>query len=80
MSNLRARGLLTLFYSPDAIDATKDFHKSIWKKVPDFRRALAFMISNGETEKRNGDANLRQLVADYIDTLCKYIIIFYNPC
>ncbi|KAI9059665.1 hypothetical protein FKP32DRAFT_1606017 [Trametes sanguinea] len=35
----------------DARNATKAVDKPIWRKVPCFRRALAFMVSGGESEK-----------------------------
>lgn len=37
---------------------------AIWKKVPDFRRAIAFIVSTGESEKDN-DINLYDLLQDY---------------
>ncbi|KAI9069497.1 hypothetical protein FKP32DRAFT_1553814, partial [Trametes sanguinea] len=47
----------------DARDATKGIEKAIWRKVPSFRRAVAFMVSGGESEKK-GNVELRQLLME----------------
>ncbi|EIW53125.1 uncharacterized protein TRAVEDRAFT_24434 [Trametes versicolor FP-101664 SS1] len=50
----------------EAISATKGFYKPIWKKVPSFRRAIAYMVSGAETEKTDGAAELRELLQAHI--------------
>lgn len=56
---------LTLSCSNEAINATKGTQKSIWRKVNTFKRAIAFMISGGESERyRNED--MRLLLEQYL--------------
>ncbi|OJT11773.1 hypothetical protein TRAPUB_11680 [Trametes pubescens] len=53
-----------LKHGQDARAATNNFLMAIWKKVPDFRRAIAVMLSSGESEKDN-DPDLVDLLQDY---------------
>ncbi|KAI0668816.1 hypothetical protein C8Q78DRAFT_1080705 [Trametes maxima] len=53
----------------DTVSAAKGVPAAIWKKVPDFRRAVVFMVSGGQSEKpveRDVEVELNGLLSDYI--------------
>ncbi|KAI0674308.1 hypothetical protein C8Q78DRAFT_966290, partial [Trametes maxima] len=53
----------------DAVSAAKGVPTAIWKKVPDFRRAIAYMVSGGQSEKpvdSNVKDELNKLLTQYI--------------
>ncbi|KAH9858615.1 hypothetical protein C2E23DRAFT_712761, partial [Lenzites betulinus] len=54
----------------DALNATRAMEKSIWKKCPTFKRAIAFMISRGQSEKRE-NLDMRELLDAYTQELLK---------
>lgn len=56
--------LANIAHSKDALAATNNFTMAIWRKVPDFRRAIAHMLSSGESEKDN-DPDLYNLLQEY---------------
>ena len=45
------------------MDATTDVKKAIWRKVPTFGRAVAFMLSKGESEKPSNEGYAEMLSA-----------------
>ncbi|KAI9059828.1 hypothetical protein FKP32DRAFT_1613971 [Trametes sanguinea] len=51
----------------DARSATKGVAKPIWRKVPSFKRAVACMITGGESEKRT-DRKLHELLVTHVLT------------
>ncbi|KAI0648467.1 hypothetical protein C8Q79DRAFT_999797 [Trametes meyenii] len=59
-----------VFYDhQDAVSAAKGVPTAIWKKVPDFRRAIAYMVSGGQSEKPvDADVKdeLNKLLTQYI--------------
>ncbi|KAI0640726.1 hypothetical protein C8Q79DRAFT_930384 [Trametes meyenii] len=59
-----------VFYDhQDAVSAAKGVPTAIWKKVPDFRRAIAYMVSGGQSEKpvdTDVKDELNRLLTQYI--------------
>ena len=47
------------------MNATKGVAKPIWKKVPCFKRAVAYMVSRGESEKST-NLELKTLLDTYL--------------
>ncbi|KAH9847416.1 hypothetical protein C2E23DRAFT_711398, partial [Lenzites betulinus] len=73
MEDSRTYGLYAVAYGreaavftlhADAVNATRALDRAIWKKCPSFKRALAFMISGGQSEKRT-NIDMRDLVDAY---------------
>ncbi|KAI0371573.1 hypothetical protein BV20DRAFT_1051588 [Pilatotrama ljubarskyi] len=54
----------------DTLNATKGLSKTIWKKVPTFGRAVAYMLSKGESEKSD---EYRKMISDHMKLEPKHV-------